>query len=416
MSYLRSTLTSLQGPLLGSLILLLAACNSGTDKPAATASTVAPKKATSEASTSNDGAWYRQYRTLLPGTTDSVTLHLQRFPNKPGEYTARLAGFYAGADGQPWEVMGNQSASTPDSLLLHDTSPGKVGEGSVGPRWLLRRQGNNLVGTLGNQPLVLRLVQPPASVSLVAHSFVDSVAARPAHPQDSLFGRIRLLALLPTSGPATPQLTAAVVRGLRGDTTDAKPAPALAALWEQQRSSFFKDYQEDVTPLLTAAEADTASYRPAATLNYEAETSTYVLWNADNLLSVGFFNYSYSGGAHGNYATSVCSYDTRTGRALRFADIFRPGSELQLEKVLGKYARPALGLTAAEPLSRALFTNSLPVTHNVYLTSGGAVFVYGPYGIASYAQGEIRIFVPFTALRPLLQPSVPVGGGEVVRK
>ncbi|QJX45717.1 DUF3298 domain-containing protein [Hymenobacter taeanensis] len=404
---------------IGGLGLLLTACqsDSGSSTASTTAATITEKQPTATP-TDSEGAWYRQYRALLPGSSDSISLHLQSFGKNHGDFTeARLWGFYAAADGQPHEVSGTLSSSAPDSITLRTIGMPTGEDSQEGPVWRLQRTGTMLVGTQNGRPVQLRLVQPARGIRFVTRTFADSVPARPNHPEDSIFGRTRLHALLPQGGTARQTLQQNLLRGLRGDTLETKPAPTLEAVWQQKRNEL-KDYQQEVGPLVEAALADTSSsYRPAATLNYETEADTYVLWNQGNLLSIGYFTFDYSGGAHGNYGTTVRSYDTRTGRALHYTDIFRPGSEMALERLLGQYAKPVLGLKPGQPLSNSLFKNTLPATHNVYLTSGGAVFVYAPYEVASYAQGEIRVFMPFSALQPLLQPGLPVANGvEVVRK
>lgn len=397
--------------------LLLASCQSKSDTATSTTATT-PALAAPAAPTDSPGTWYRQYRGVLPGTTDSVTLHLQSFVQQQGNFaTGRVMGFYAGSDGRPYELWGEDGTASADSLILTDGNLMQADEGAVQPRWHLKRVGTGLEGTRAGQAVQLRLLEPAEGVHFLTRTFTDSVPARPNHPEDSIVGRIRLHGLLPVNGPARQPLQAALVRGLRHDTTETKPAPALAEFWRQQRTEFAKEYQEEVGPLVASAKADTSDYSPLATLNYEQEDRALILWNQGNLLSIGYFIYSYSGGAHGNYNTTVRSYDTRTGRMLRYQDIFQPNAEKPLEKLLGQYARPVLGLKPNQPLSDALFENTLPATHNVFLTSGGVVFVYAPYEVASFAQGEIRVFVPFSALQPLLQPGLPVAGGkEVVRK
>jgi hypothetical protein len=72
--------------------------------------------------------------------------------------------------------------------------------------------------------------------------------------------------------------------------------------------------------------------------------------------------------------------------------------------------RPLVGLGAGEPLDKALFVKKMPVTHNVFLTTGGVEFVYQPYEIASYAQGEVRVFLPLGQVRALLRPGLPLPG------
>ncbi|MEJ7666067.1 MAG: DUF3298 domain-containing protein [Hymenobacter sp.] len=138
--------------------------------------------------------------------------------------------------------------------------------------------------------------------------------------------------------------------------------------------------------------ADLGSYR--ASLNYEQQAQTYVLYQQQNLLSLAFTSYVFTGGAHGNSGTTAASYDLRTGRRLRYADIFRPEADRQLPALLAQAVRPLVGLAPGAPLDGQLFVKKMPVTHNVFLTAGGVEFLYQPYEIASYAQGEIRVFLP----------------------
>jgi len=157
------------------------------------------------------------------------------------------------------------------------------------------------------------------------------------------------------------------------------------------------------------ASADTAGIGAYGIgMNYEDQTATYVLYQQGNLLSLGFFHYNYSGGAHGNYGTTGASYDLRTGRRLRYDGIFRPTAKAQLSALLGQAVRPLVGLAPSDPLDKQLFVKQMPVTHNVFLTAGGAVFTYQPYEIAAYAQGEVRVFVPMAKLRPLLREGLPL--------
>jgi len=159
-----------------------------------------------------------------------------------------------------------------------------------------------------------------------------------------------------------------------------------------------------------------ADERPSATLNYEEQTSTQVLYQGDNLLSLGFFSYSYSGGAHGMHTTTGASYDLRTGRRLRYNDIFLPAAQAQLPALLAQAVRPLVDLKPGEPLDKALFVKQMPVTRNVFLTAGGVEFIYQPYEIASYAQGEVRVFLPLAQVRPLLRDGLPLPSNAVARR
>jgi len=396
-------------------LLALAACHTQTSQPAATnATTTADAPAIGQAAAANSpGTAYQVYRALLPGQADSITLHLVTAPRSASDnQTAGRYGSYYGPDNHPYSLMG-QPSTAPDSIILFDTSPEKA----VGPDgndlfWRLRRQQGrgDLAGTVGGQPVCLRAVAPAAGALTFAVRFLaDSAAAFPKEAKSPV-GHISVQALVPLGSEekVLTNLEASMLRDLRGDTLDGLPATTLVALYKQQRQQFFQDYRQDAIDSRPAP-ADTAGIGPYGTgMNYEDQTATYVLYQQGNLLILGFFRYNFSGGAHGNYGLTSASYDLRTGRRLRYDDIFQPAAAQKLPELLGQAVRPQLNLKPSEPLDKQLFVNKMPVTHNMYLTAGGAVFVYQPYEIASYAQGEIVVFVPLSSLRPLLRDGLPL--------
>ncbi len=385
---------------------LLAACRSDTktdQRATAAADTpAAPAAAAAPAETDSPGASYRQYRGLLPGQTDSITLHLMTAPRRIND--AQRSGSFAsyhGPDGHPYQLASLPSAS-PDSVLLFDLSPEKADTQREGAGWRLRRRGSTLAGTYNGRPVQLREVTP--ALHLAVRYVTDSVVAFPG-VAGSPVAYVTLQTLLARAAPAA--LNPNILRDLRGDTLPNLPAPQLPQLWNQELARYQRMYRED-------ADEARKNQRNAADdlplgygLRYEEQQSTYVLWNQAPLLSLGFYIYSYTGGAHGNYATTTATYNTRTGQRLRYEDIFRPNSEAQLSKILDKAVRRTLRIPAAQQLDETLFVKAMPVTHNVYLTGTGAVFTYTPYEIASYAQGEIPVFVPLAELQALLQ-SQPV--------
>jgi hypothetical protein len=392
-------------------LLGLAACNS---QPTATTTTTATGATTQPAAvTDSPGTSYHVYRALLPGQADSITLHLVAAPRSfdATGITGHFGSYY-GLDGHPYTLQG-QPSPAPDSVVLFETSPEKAINPN-GPTlyWRLRRQAGrgDLAGTVGGQPTRLRMVQPAAgALTFAVRYYADSVAAFPKEGK-SPHGHISLQALVPVGGDTglRERLTDNILVGLRGDTLDGLPPVALSALYKQQRQQFFKEYREDAADSRPAP-ADTAGIGAFAPgLSYEDQTNTYVLYRQTNLLSLEFFHYNFSGGAHGSYGSTGASYDLRTGHRLRYADIFRPEAAQQLPALLGQAVRPLVGLAANDPLDKQLFVKQMPVTHNVYLTTGGAIFIYQPYEIAAYAQGEVRVFLPLAKIRALLRDGLPL--------
>ncbi|WP_125917066.1 DUF3298 and DUF4163 domain-containing protein [Hymenobacter coccineus] len=379
---------------------LLAACHSDS-KPTAIAAPPAAPGAPATAPLASAGgspdAAYQIFRGQLPGAPDSLTLHL--LTTKPLDADAQsVFATYAGADGHPYQLVGHRMAD-PDSLVLEDISPEKQAAGSnQGPRWRLRRQGTALVGTYQGQPLRLREARPTGALALFVQTFADSVEAFPGKKK-SPWGQIEFQAAVPTGGPKA--LTDNVLRQLNDDSLPGSPVRPLIQIWARQRQQFAASYREAAADSRSDAPADTAAPYGYG-LRYQQQVATYVLWNQAPLLSLGYFTYSFSGGAHGNYATHTVSYDTRTGQPLTFAAVFRPDARPRLGPLLEAAVRRTLRIPTGQPLDGPLLVKKIPVTTNFYLTSGGAVFTYGPYEIASYAQGEVSVFIPMADLQPLL--------------
>ncbi|MGI4884546.1 MAG: DUF3298 domain-containing protein [Janthinobacterium lividum] len=390
-------------PLLATAALgaLLAACHPDS-KPAAAitnpAAPGAPAAAPLASAAGSPGAAYRIYRGQLPGAPDSLTLHLLTIARLIDADAQTVFATYAGADGHPYRLLGHRSAA-PDSLVLEDISPEKVAPGhSQGPLWRLRRQGPALVGTYQGQPLRLREARPAGALALLVHTFADSIEAFPGQKK-SPWGQIEFQAAVPTGGPK--ELTDNVLRQLNDDSLPTGPALPLIQIWARQRAKFEKYYREAAAASRSDAPADTAAPYGYG-LRYQQQAATYVLWNQAPLLSLSYFSYDFSGGAHGNYATRTVSYDTRTGQPLVFAAVFRPDARPRLGALLEAAVRRTLRISAGQPLDEPLLVKKIPVTTNFYLTSGGAVFTYGPYEIAAYAQGEVSVFIPMAELQPLL--------------
>lgn len=399
------------------LLLGLAACHSQTSQPAATEAGGTPAATTPAAAppvADSPGAAYRVYRGQLAGQADSITLHLvTALQPRYDTHGPSSQGSYYGADGHPYQLSSQPSAA--DSLVLNDYSP-EHGAGPTGqaPTWRLRRQPDgSLAGTVGTRAVRLRPAAPAGGLGFAVRCLTDSLAAYPQEEATSPKARIYIQALVPTGGPAAVRqvLQNSFLRDLRGDTLDSAPVVALDKLFRQQRDTLFTGYRAEVAEIVKTMPADE---RPSATLNHEEQTSTQVLYQGGDLLSLGFFTYSYSGGAHGMNTTTGASYDLRTGRRLRYDDIFRPAAQAQLPGLLAQAVRPLVDLKPGEPLDKALFVKQMPVTRNVFLTAGGVEFIYQPYEIASYAQGEVRVFLPLAQVRPLLREGLPLPAGGTV--
>ena len=140
------------------------------------------------------------------------------------------------------------------------------------------------------------------------------------------------------------------------------------------------------------------------TFNYAESSSVSVLFNEKGLLSLGFGEYVYGGGAHGNHATMIASYDLAQKKALKLTDVFLPKFEKTVNAALANALRRQFNLKKNEPLTSVLFDNNIQTTTNFCITPKGILFLYNPYEIAAYAMGEIELFVPFEEVKNVLNP------------
>ncbi len=129
------------------------------------------------------------------------------------------------------------------------------------------------------------------------------------------------------------------------------------------------------------------------------------LFNAANLLTLSMNAYEYSpGAAHGNFGATLCSYDLEKKARIALEDLFEPGFEVLLNKLIEARVRTQLQIPEGEPLENHLLVDAVTFTNNFGLTGKGILFVYNPYEIAAYAYGEVPVFVSFEEMKAYAKP------------
>ncbi|MFB2120135.1 RsiV family protein [Parapedobacter sp. 2B3] len=113
---------------------------------------------------------------------------------------------------------------------------------------------------------------------------------------------------------------------------------------------------------------------------------------------------SYTGGAHGNYATIFKHYDLQANEPLALGDIVNPSFQNELTAVAERYFRNQENLGVNQPLEGTYFFDdgrfSLP--DNFALESDSMLFLYNIYEIKPYVNGQTELRVPYADLERLL--------------
>ncbi len=145
-----------------------------------------------------------------------------------------------------------------------------------------------------------------------------------------------------------------------------------------------------------------------------------VIFANQNVVSLLSLNYSYTGGAHGNYGYDAQTFDLTTGRELGLEDLVKPEHLREFYQrvsvMLLKNNRDLIFEEFAKDIQQFLDDRKPTTTQsqreqygrlkNWYLVEDGIVFFYNPYEIAPYAAGIQEVRISFTDWDDLAQPNV----------
>ncbi|RYD70119.1 MAG: DUF3298 domain-containing protein, partial [Sphingobacteriales bacterium] len=138
--------------------------------------------------------------------------------------------------------------------------------------------------------------------------------------------------------------------------------------------------------------------------NYTDDSQQTIVYNDRGFVVIDFLADAYTGGAHGNYSSTMYCLDVENKKQMVLSDVVKIDSNT-LQSILEKNLRKQYNIKPGEKISTVLFDDFLKPNNNFYFNSNGLAFMYNPYEIASYAQGQIVIFIPFTELKPYVVPA-----------
>jgi hypothetical protein len=129
----------------------------------------------------------------------------------------------------------------------------------------------------------------------------------------------------------------------------------------------------------------------------------YVRYNEGGWLVTELATTEFSGGMHPNNSSSYSNIDLKEQHLWGLGDII--SDTMALRPLLNDAAIAYFHLRPGEGLGRHLLVDDVPVTNNLYVGARGLSFVYNPYEIASYADGQISLYLPYSRLLSYLTPA-----------
>jgi hypothetical protein len=138
----------------------------------------------------------------------------------------------------------------------------------------------------------------------------------------------------------------------------------------------------------------------------------------DDLISVEFdIGGYYAGAAHPNSYTEVLNFDLKNGKALRLADLFKPGAKYL--QVVSTYSINDLKAQAKSKGPDSMLSDDTirsgagPDPKNFKswtITRKGLSLTFDAYQVAPYAAGPQNVLIPYSALKDIIRSDGPLAG------
>jgi hypothetical protein len=168
---------------------------------------------------------------------------------------------------------------------------------------------------------------------------------------------------------------------------------------KRSNDSFLVSYKGSATGI-DSAELQSES---SASWNWTSEGDIKVVWNQYPLLSLEYFGYDFTGGAHGNGGAMHQVLDLDQKKVLTLDDLFKGNYKPVLTRELELAFHKTYQTPEGQPIKEMLLVDSIEPNDNFVLTNKGIVFSYTPYEIGPYAMGQVNLFIPYERLQEVLK-------------
>jgi len=366
------------------LIIFTACNNPKTDKNAETA------ESTNNASTVLTSTFYKRLEGTIAGKP--VVMHLQ---NADNDYSGV---YYYDAS---WLNLSTDTLIGKDSIVLFENSfydyyfDKDAKQSKIALKW----NGNGFDGNWFNETkkfaVALQEKYPEGSYEFTAGMYQDSVKAI-AGDAKSPVAEISFEYLKPKQNDDSGKWLDNQLKRISGIKLGAE---GRETGFKKIAQAYFSDYEQQIKEQKkTGPDRGFMQW-----MNYTNNNQQSIDYNDNGYVVIDFLADAYTGGAHGNYSSTMYCLDVKNKKQLVLSDIVKIDSNT-LQKILEKGLRKNYNIKPNEQLSTVLFDNFLKPNNNFYFNSNGIAFMYNPYEVASYAQGQIVVFIPFADIKSYLTP------------
>lgn len=139
-------------------------------------------------------------------------------------------------------------------------------------------------------------------------------------------------------------------------------------------------------------------------IGHESSYHTYYVGQREHIATFQQFFYQYSGGAHGMHQTTYLHFDGKKKARLTLNDLVSADERDALKEMLWEVYLSKLSEQDREITEPFMPKSEFFISENFYFVPNGINFVYPLYSLASYAEGEIELFLTFPQLKEVMNP------------
>lgn len=168
-------------------------------------------------------------------------------------------------------------------------------------------------------------------------------------------------------------------------------------------SSYLRNYKEELTPIYEAEQKNNA-------VTPEWYDYSYSIDGKEKEGKTGYVCYQIEierneGGTESLCSTYSMTFDAQTGERIQLKDVFAPGSEEALNRILLQALLDEMNCATLAELQETgiLLLTDMYATENFRLGRRAVKFVYSPSEIAPSEVGEIELTIPYFDLHDLLK-------------
>jgi hypothetical protein len=164
------------------------------------------------------------------------------------------------------------------------------------------------------------------------------------------------------------------------------------------------DFNAEMDAFIDDYESFTKEF-PDSYQSWFIERTSEVKMNRENIFSIDFMDYSFTGGAHPNTFVTFKNFDLSDGEEISLDKIISKDKQNELTSIAEAEFRKLKELTSEADLGQAGFwfeNNKFYLNENFLIGDSSLVFYYNNYEITAYAFGPTELEIQYSKIKNLI--------------